>query len=95
MGAISIWIIKQFMWRDLKEKLIRFLEINRIQTRNYFAGNILMQPAYRELDDASNYPKANEVLEKVFFVGCSPTYSQSMLSYFEKVMKQYANNSSV
>jgi len=81
--------------KDLKEKLVRFLEINRIQTRNYFAGNILMQPAYRELDDASNYPIANGVLEKVFFVGCSPTYSQSMLSYFEQVMKKYANNSSV
>ena len=70
--------------KKLKFNLVQHLEKNRIQTRNYFAGNILLHPAYSHLDDKSKYPTANQVLEKVFFVGCSPTYNDSMLNYFQR-----------
>jgi len=51
----------------LKRELVHHLESNGIQTRNYFAGNILMHPAYRDLGDYSEYKNACEVLDKVFF----------------------------
>jgi len=77
--------------KELKKELVNHLESNRIQTRNYFAGNILRHPAYRHLDDASKYPNANKVLETVFFVGCSPTYSPSMIEYIETVLSSYGS----
>jgi len=76
----------------IKERLVKYLEDNKIQTRNYFAGNILQHPAYSNLDDASSYPIANSVLENIFFVGCSPTYSDEMLEYIESVLKSFPLN---
>ena len=75
--------------KQLKETLVAHLEKNKIQTRNYFAGNILLHPGYKHLDDASKYPKANEVLNKVFFLGCSPTITGDMITYIEQVVSQY------
>lgn len=63
----------------VKRLLQQQLEDAGIQTRNYFAGNILMHPAYRHLGDAKDYPNALEVLKKVFFLGTSPSYSSSDL----------------
>ena len=78
--------------KELKQKLVSYLEENRIQTRNYFAGNILLHPGYSGLDDASAYHNANRVMNEVFFVGCSPTYSHSMLEYIEDVVSSYPNS---
>lgn len=75
--------------KDQKTRLVKHLESNRIQTRNYFAGNILKHPAYKHLDDHRNYPNANRVLDEVFFVGCSPTISSEMIEYVRKVVNQF------
>lgn len=73
----------------LKQKLVEFLESNRIQTRNYFAGNILQHPGYAHLDDQNKYPLANQVLDKVFFVGCSPSYLPEVFDYYEEVLESF------
>ncbi len=74
---------------ELKQKLVKFLEENRIQTRNYFAGNILIHPAYEGIDDHRKYPEANKVLDRVFFVGCSPTINQKMIQYINEVINRF------
>jgi dTDP-4-amino-4,6-dideoxygalactose transaminase/intein/homing endonuclease len=70
----------------LKRKLVAHLEKNWIQTRNYFAGNILIHPAYSHLDNYLDYPCANLVLERVFFVGCSQTITQEKLARVDRVV---------
>lgn len=75
--------------KDLKASLVAYLEKNKIQTRNYFAGNILLHPGYRDLGKASDYPNANQVLDKVFFLGCSPTINKDMISYIDEVVSNY------
>lgn len=74
---------------SLKRALVSTLEKNRIQTRNYFAGNLLMQPAYRKYGNWKEYKNATEVLSKVFFVGVSPTITSEMLDYVENVVSKF------
>jgi CDP-6-deoxy-D-xylo-4-hexulose-3-dehydrase len=75
---------------SLKRALVSTLEKNRIQTRNYFAGNLLMQPAYRKYGNWKEYKNATEVLSKVFFVGVSPTITDEMLDYVENVVGKFS-----
>jgi CDP-6-deoxy-D-xylo-4-hexulose-3-dehydrase len=73
---------------DIKHKLVAHLEKHLIQTRNYFAGNILMHPGFMFLDDYKNYPEANKVLDKVFFIGAAPHYGNEVFNYIKKVIKK-------
>jgi CDP-6-deoxy-D-xylo-4-hexulose-3-dehydrase len=75
--------------KDLKNKLVSYLEKNKVQTRNYFAGNILLHPGYSHLDDASKYPKASQVLDTVFFLGCSPTINSEMIDYIDSTLGKF------
>jgi len=77
--------------KDQKNKLVSFLESNKIQTRNYFAGNILMHPGYKHLDDMNNYPMANSVLDNVFFLGASPHYNEEIFNYIENILMKWEN----
>jgi CDP-4-dehydro-6-deoxyglucose reductase, E1 len=71
---------------ETKTNLQQHLEQNGIQTRNYFAGNLLLHPAYKHLGNAKDYPNAYRVLKYVFFMGTAPTITHDDLAYiFEKV----------
>ncbi len=74
---------------EIKNKLTQHLEKNKVQTRNYFAGNILMHPGYSHLDYYKNYPNACKVLDNVFFVGCSPTITEEMIDYIGTVTASF------
>lgn len=71
--------------RDQKRLLVAHYESHRIQTRNYFGGNILLHPAYRNLGDFRRYPRANASLDRVFFLGCSPGWTDTVLDYIDEV----------
>lgn len=75
--------------KELKEKMVKYFEDNKIQTRNYFSGNILIHPGYSHLDDYIKYPNSNLALSNVFFLGCSPLYNNKILNYIEKVCKEW------
>jgi CDP-6-deoxy-D-xylo-4-hexulose-3-dehydrase len=75
--------------KELKQRLVSFLEENKIQTRNYFAGNILLHPGYSFLDDYLKYPESNMVLDKVFFVGAAPHYTDEVFKYVNEVLKKF------
>lgn len=72
-----------------KDKLVAYLEKNKIQTRNYFAGNLLLHSGFSHLDDFNKYPYANRVLDQVFFVGASPSYGEDVFNYVEDILKKY------
>lgn len=72
-----------------KEALVAHLEASRIQTRSYFAGNILMHPGYTHLGDWRRYPLATEVLDRVFFVGAAPHYTEAVFQYIEQVLAAF------
>lgn len=89
--ADTCWFGTPFICEEdgLKHRLVQYLEDNKIQTRNYFAGNILLHPGYSSLDDASKYPEANKVLDKVFFIGAAPHYTQPVFDYVEQIIKKF------
>ena len=74
---------------ELKEFFVSHLEANHIQTRNYFSGNVLMHPGYRHLDDFNNYPNSNLALSNVFFLGCSPLWTDKVVEYIGKVIEEF------
>lgn len=74
---------------EVKNSLVKHLESNLIQTRPYFAGNILRHPAYKHLGDAEKFPNANEVWDRVFFLGCPPFYGQEILQYISEVLNKW------
>ena len=93
-GAYTSWFGVPIVCKnkDLKQNLVKYLEAKKIQTRNYFAGNILQQPAYRNLGNYQEFPIATKVLEQVFFVGCSPTLTHDMIDYIGEVVRKFVPN---
>ena len=89
--ADPCWFGTPFICEEegLKHRLVTYLEANKIQTRNYFAGNILLHPGYSFLDNYKDYPEANKVLDKVFFIGAAPHYTQDVFDYIEDVIKKF------
>jgi CDP-6-deoxy-D-xylo-4-hexulose-3-dehydrase len=70
--------------------IVDYLEENLIQTRPYFAGNIMLQPAYSHLmnpaDARDNFPVATYTMKNTFFHGCSPVITPAQIAYIgEKV----------
>jgi len=75
--------------QEIKERLVAHFESKKVQTRNYFSGNILLHPGYKHLDDYRKYPNSNLALSNVFFLGCSPLWNDKILNYIEKVCKEW------
>lgn len=89
-NAEPCWFGVPILCKDQNEKewLVSHLEGNRIQTRNYFGGNILLHPAYKNIGNYADYPNANKTLDRVFFVGCTPLYNDAVLDYIVEVIKK-------
>ena len=77
--------------KELKLALVKHFEDNKIQTRNYFSGNILLHPGYSFLDDYRDYPEANKVLDLVFFLGAAPHYEEPVFEYMQTVVNKFEN----
>jgi CDP-6-deoxy-D-xylo-4-hexulose-3-dehydrase len=71
--------------------LLKYYDENRIGTRLLFGGNILLQPAYYNLDlgDPNNYPVANNVVENTFWLGVYPGLTKEMLDFVIEKTKQF------
>jgi CDP-6-deoxy-D-xylo-4-hexulose-3-dehydrase len=74
-----------------------FLEENKIQTRNYFGGNLLLQPAYSKYvptntDPKTKYPNATKATTNTFFLGTSPVITEEQIDYIELIVDNFFKN---
>ena len=71
--------------------IVNFLESSKIQTRPYFAGNIMLQPAYEGLmsprEVVDNFPNARKVTTDTFFLGTSPVITDVQLDYVKETVE--------
>lgn len=66
----------------VRAKFREFLEQKNIETRVIFAGNIVKQPAYKEIGNwKGNLKNADYIMRNSFFISTHPTVTKEMVEY--------------
>jgi CDP-6-deoxy-D-xylo-4-hexulose-3-dehydrase len=76
-----------------RTQIVDFLENHYIQTRPYFAGNIMLQPAYSHLmnqnEARDNFPVATHTMTHSFFHGTSPVITEEQITYIGECVDKF------
>ena len=70
-------------------EIVKHLEKNQIQTRPIFTGNVLHQPAFKNILHKNlemEFPNANNIMKNSFLIGCHQGLSPA---HIEKIMKTF------
>lgn len=78
-----------------RNEIVEFLEQNKIQTRNLFAGNMLRHPAFESLEINKDYrvvgdlKNTDKIMNDSFWVGVYPGMSEEEVNYMILKIKEY------
>ncbi len=78
-----------------RNKIVEFLEDNKIQTRNLFAGNIIKHPCFEYLVSNKDYKvignlkNTDKVMNDSFWVGVYPGMNEGKLNYIINKLKEF------
>jgi len=77
-----------------RNDIVLHLEKSKIQTRSYFAGNILMHPGYNHMAKKygnlnETFPIANLATTSSFFVGTYAGITEEKMNYIKKVVDSF------
>ena len=78
-----------------KNDIVNYLERNKIATRMLFGGNLIKQPAYKNVKFrlAGDLNNSDLVMNNLFWIGVYPGLSEKMLAYvctkFEEFFKSF------
>ena len=73
-----------------RNQVVQFLESRKIATRLLFGGNLLRQPAYRDVRRRviGELPNTDFVMNNVFWVGLYPGITEPMIDYMAETFHQ-------
>ena len=78
-----------------RSDICQFFEAHKIQTRPYFAGNIMLQPGYSHLVNSKEviekYPVARKVTTDTFFLGTSPVINKEKTDYIQTILDKFVD----
>lgn len=78
-----------------RNEIVEFLEQNKIQTRNLFAGNMLRHPAFESLKIDKDYrvvgdlKNTDKIMNDSFWVGVYPGMSEKSIEFIIKTIKEF------
>lgn len=79
---------------DMRNKLVKLLESNKIQTRALFAGNLTKHPCFDQMRSlkkgyriASSLEVTDRIMNDTFWVGVYPGMTDEMIDYMAKTIK--------
>jgi CDP-6-deoxy-D-xylo-4-hexulose-3-dehydrase len=94
-GAEPAWFAFPLTLRDgapfRRKDILQYFEASNIETRLFFAGNIIRHPAYLGLNfrTVSNLENADKVLRDGFFMGIYPGITEEKMNYVCEKIHDY------
>lgn len=84
------WFSFPFLCRGIDRKTVmQRLEENNIECRTIFSGNILLHPAYKDIECSrpfDPYPNATDVMKNGLFISVHPSITEEMIMFIGDVL---------
>jgi CDP-6-deoxy-D-xylo-4-hexulose-3-dehydrase len=73
-----------------RKQLVEYLDAKKIHSRQVFAGNLVRQPAYRDVKTrvVGGLNNSDHVMNQAFWIGIYPGISAEMIDYVVKVLHE-------
>jgi CDP-4-dehydro-6-deoxyglucose reductase, E1 len=77
-----------------RNELVQHLEKNKIATRLLFGGNLIRQPAYKDLNYrvVGDLHNTDRVMNNAFWIGLYPGLTEEMLKYTASIIHQFCRS---
>jgi len=74
-----------------RNDIVTFLENNKIETRNLFAGNMIKQPAYMDVEKRviGDLKNTDFVMNNTFFIGVYPGNDKQQVDYVIEKFEEF------
>ena len=82
-------------WLKTRNELAKYLEANKIQTRNLFAGNIIKHPCFESLKEGVDYRVAgplevtDTIMNDSLWIGLYPGMGEAKIDYMIKTIRAF------
>ena len=76
-----------------RKDIVSWLEKHNIETRLLFAGNIIRQPAYKDVECrvVGNLDNSDRIMKNAFFIGVYPGIGDEQLNYMIDTIREFMN----
>jgi len=72
--------------------IVKYLEINGIQTRPVFTGNVLRQPAFKSLNSNNldeEFDITNNIMRNSFLIGCNHGLTENHIKKIKNCFTEF------